>query len=241
MSKILFIVEGEVTEHQVICSLNKVILKEIRAKEIVSYKTNIYKLYERMSSDKDLKIVEILNDKEGLDLNPDDYIAIYLFFDYDGHDSLADDKKIIEMLKYFNNETIEGKLYINYPMIESLKHIKTLDGDDLKDATYEIKKGSSYKDVVAKDGASRYQNITVYTFEIWQDIIKCHLKKLNYILNGKFEVQEQKDLLNINQEKIFAIQKEKYIEGNSEVAVLSSIPIFVGEYIKNKFYSSFLK
>lgn len=30
MSKILFIVEGEVTEHQIIDNLNRVILKEIR-------------------------------------------------------------------------------------------------------------------------------------------------------------------------------------------------------------------
>lgn len=45
MSKILFIVEGEVTEHQIIDNLNKTILKEIKSKEIVSYKTNIYKLF----------------------------------------------------------------------------------------------------------------------------------------------------------------------------------------------------
>ena len=35
-------------------------------------------------------------------------------------------KKIKQMINFFDNETEHGKLYINYPMIESYKHFKNL-------------------------------------------------------------------------------------------------------------------
>lgn len=43
---------------------------------------------------------------------------------------MEDDKRLKELLDFFNEETDMGKLYINYPMIESLKYTKQLPDAD---------------------------------------------------------------------------------------------------------------
>lgn len=60
-----------------------------------------------------------LNEK--VDISRDEISEIYLFFDHDGHSHLANREKLENMLQYFNNETENGKLYVSYPMVESLK------------------------------------------------------------------------------------------------------------------------
>ena len=51
------------------------------------------------------------------------------FFDYDFQNKMGTQKVnniLYEMLDFFNDETENGKLYINYPMIESLKYTKEM-------------------------------------------------------------------------------------------------------------------
>lgn len=59
-----------------------------------------------------------------------DISEIYLFFDYDFHNrnlSLEEiNRQVREMLETFNNETEFGRLYIDYPMVESIRYTKQL-------------------------------------------------------------------------------------------------------------------
>lgn len=59
---------------------------------------------------------------------------IFLFFDYDFQESRLtleeNNRHIGEMLEYFNDETENGKLYINYPMVESVFYTKQLSDKD---------------------------------------------------------------------------------------------------------------
>lgn len=59
---------------------------------------------------------------------------IFLFFDYDFQESRLtleeNNRHIGEMLEYFNDETENGKLYINYPMVESVFYTKQLPDKD---------------------------------------------------------------------------------------------------------------
>lgn len=57
----------------------------------------------------------------------DSFAAVYLFFDYDAHATLADDRKIMQMLDFFDNETENGLLYISSPMVEAIRHFKEYD------------------------------------------------------------------------------------------------------------------
>lgn len=72
-----------------------------------------------------------------------DFSEIYLIFDFDCQAPQYDDEKLQIMLDFFDNETEHGKLYINYPMIESFKHFKSI--PDLDFNTYKVYK----KDCIA--------------------------------------------------------------------------------------------
>ena len=62
------------------------------------------------------------------------YDTLYLFFDYDfqqSRKSLEENNQSVQcLLDYFNDETENGKLYINYPMSESLFYTRQLPNTD---------------------------------------------------------------------------------------------------------------
>ncbi len=72
-----------------------------------------------------------------------DFESIYLFFDYDFYKGDLDTKnaQIFELLQYFNEETENGKLFISYPMIESIQYTKEL--PDSQFYTYTVKRDDS--------------------------------------------------------------------------------------------------
>ncbi|TOP22640.1 hypothetical protein CGH19_24830, partial [Vibrio parahaemolyticus] len=68
------------------------------------------------------------------------------FFDYDAHVPNSSNEKIKELLNFFSEETDKGKLFISYPMIESMKCISDLSNDDLFfDLKYNISSFSDFK------------------------------------------------------------------------------------------------
>lgn len=225
--KILFIVEGEKTERQIINNLQKNFLSDSDV-EVVLYKQNIYELYSEIKNDEFLDVGKLVKEKQQnklktsniSDYTRDNFAEIYLFFDYDGHDSKADDKTIKAMLKLFDNETENGKLLISYPMVEAIKHITT----NFENLT--IKCSSNYKkkvnDCSVIKSLEKLQGFD-FTFEQWKTITTKHLKKMSFIVYGDFKFPE--DI--ISQDDIFENQLEKHIKPNQEVAVLSAFPAWL--------------
>ncbi len=240
MSKgnILFVFEGIRPEYGIINSLQKEIFTDsfIRC----AFTTTMYTLYKEISEDEDLDLFSLLKEmdvnKETLkDYTRDDFAEIYLFFDYDGHTSNADDKKTSKLLDFFNEETDKGKLYISYPMSEALKHIE--DFNTFKDLNFPINKGSDYKTIVKKRGVAELRNFHFYTLEIWKKVINIHLKKMNYIVFDDFKYPNEL----IEQITIFNNQLEKYINKDKTVSVLSAFPIFLHDYYVNEELKNILK
>lgn len=176
------------------------------------------------------------------DYSRDSFAYIYLFFDYDGHSTLADDDKIREMLSFFSDETEEGKLYISYPMVEAIRHFKDL--ESFKSLTVKCKRSNCpyivacqdkstcleephYKKFSISDSRPQLSNVNSYTKEVWQELITAHICKANYLVNDMFEVPKSL----IPQELIFIRQLEKHISHRCpEVAVLSAFPLYVLDY-----------
>lgn len=151
-----------------------------------------------------------------------------MFFDYDGHSSLADDNKLLELLEFFKEETDKGKLYISYPMVESLKHI--CDFNTFKDLAVECKLNIRYKSVVASDSLKELINFNGYNLLTWKLLISAHLSKMNFVVNGSFSLPDEL----ISQFFIFTHQNDKYITPHSIVATLSAFPVFLHDYYGNE-------
>lgn len=148
----LFVYEGNSAEPKYVDKLEKNFLGERIAIKCV-YDAEIYQLYRKMKDDDfAIDIVSILKERSPQnakilrDYNRDSFAYIYLFFDYDGHSTMADDSKIKEMLQFFDNETENGMLYISYPMVEAIRHYK--DMDSFQNSTAKCKRGKmSYTDI----------------------------------------------------------------------------------------------
>lgn len=229
---ILFIFEGKKTEPNIFKNLKKFFLhkkeQNISQDIIIKYGTVIYHLYKDFFIDdildEDLDLVTILkptNSKKDI-VKTNQVSEIYLFFDYDGHAGNACDKKLLEMLKLFDNELDKGKLFVSYPMVEGLKHIKS-------DISFEKTIESShkkYKQVVNSNCDKKFIDFNIYTKDCWLYLINQHSKKANFIISNNFDFP----LEIIEQLNIFDSQKTKYIDPESKVAVLSSFPLFLLNY-----------
>lgn len=232
---ILMVFEGAVTELQILENLKKYFLNESDKTIILAvYETVIYTLYEQFfiygEFDEDLDLFSIIKERnsELKDISREQVAEIYLFFDYDGHASNADDIKLHEILKLFNNETENGKLYVSYPMVEAIKHLK--EGIDFKEIIEES--NSNYKQLVSQNCDNHLIDLRNLIIDDWNRIIKEHAKKANFILNDEFSFPSSI----LAQPEIFNHQKEKYIEPHNKVAVLGSFPLFLLDYYGvNKF------
>ena len=232
-NKILFIFEGEKTEEQIVSNLQRFFLNENTTVKCV-FGAEIYQIYKEIAADNDLDTFNLIKErsnknKELLDgYIRDDFAEIYMFFDYDGHSTLADDNKLLELLEFFKEETDKGKLYISYPMVESLKHI--CDYATFQDLTVNCKNNIRYKSVVASDSLKVLINFNGYDLSTWGALINAHLSKMNFIVNNSFSLPDKL----ISQFFIFSKQYEKYIIPHSTVATLSAFPIFLHDYYGNE-------
>lgn len=200
---IAIISEGEKTEKQIINNLENNFTTFSNKIIFLSYKANIYNLF------------------------------IYLFFDYDGHTENASDEEIVKMLNKFDNETENGKLYISYPMVEALKHLKK-DKLDINNYLVEAKTRINYKNFVSQN--TDYENLVNLTKGNWLFIIFENLKRCLFLLeitNINYEIYSNM----INQESIFNKQLDKYISKEKKVLVLSAFPFFLIEYFGEEFFS----
>jgi len=232
MSNILFVFEGESTEDKLVKSFMKFFFKE---KTVIKYAfcAEIYQLHKAISKDPDLDTFSLLKDKplnkEVLnEYDRNDFAEIYLFFDYDGHSTLADDNSLELMLKMFDEETESGKLLISYPMVESIKHLSN--EIDFKSLKVKTKENIRYKKIVGSECSSEYLQFSKYSKEIWRKLVENHLYKMNYIVTNNFDFPSD----NYSQSIIFEKQREKYIDIDSTVAVLSGFPIFIFDYYGSK-------
>ena len=230
-NKILFIFEGEKTEKIITDNLIKFFVNE-NTVITCAYCTTVYSIYKEILKDEDLDtfnlIKEIDTNKETLkEYNRSDFSEIYMFFDYDGHSTNASDEKLEHLLKFFNEETEKGKLYISYPMVEALKHIE--DYDTFKDLKVTCKTNTKYKNTVSKFCIEQLKHFQFYDFDIWKKLIGTHLSKMNQIVNDIYELPIEI----IDQLTVFSNQLDKYIKIDSTVSILSSFPIFLHDYYGN--------
>ena len=232
-NNILFVFEGASTEVQIIKNLNKVLINDKLTVHCV-YGAEIYQIFKQIKIDEDLDTFNLLKERsyensiilENYTRN--DFAEIYLFFDYDGHSIIADDEKLNELLYFFNEETEKGKLYISYPMVEALKHISN--HSDFKESNVECKQKINYKKVVSEEALNELIDFTKYDFDIWNNLMILHLKKMNYICNNVYELPESL----ISQLEIFSKQLDKFIVTENKVSVLSSFPPFIHDYYGNE-------
>lgn len=254
---ILFVFEGEDREPNIYKTLERLYFPRDNENIICSFGNNIYSLYsELMEYGGDGDIVALMkerlsehNDLTLNDIRRTDISEIFLFFDYDFHNSQLSlqeiNKRVEEMLSIFDDETFNGKLYINYPMIESIRYTKELpdknycqyavsrhDCNDFKRLAHEFSFYDGFNHILFRSDEhhptkERYMTIK----DNWKILIEMNVCKAHWLITDHYAMPKSKS--DIDQSKIFLSQKYKFVEKDERVSVLNTFPIFIYEYMKN--------
>jgi hypothetical protein len=236
--KILCVTEGEKGEIEVLEALSKCFDIEI---EIVSFSAEIYQLYQLMNNSGEKGFEEdlwsVLQQRYANQPSPahfkevlnrydrDDFAEIYLFFDFDGHTTLANNDKMAHMLQFFNNETENGKLYVSYPMLEAYKDCP------IPQKLTQISLGADYKALVNQSCDQQIHRISLFTKEQWTNQLSLHLQASNLLATGQNTIPTYETLLQeLSQHNLFSQQLEKHIKPSQEVMILSAFALFLVEY-----------
>lgn len=241
MDKILFICEGEETERK-FCNLiiDRYFIDNKKPKEYVAFGANIYSLYDEMSKDRDLDIIELIREKAKLKkdmatyekLTMGGFDEVYLIFDYDFHAPQYSFEKILEMAEFFDNETENGKLYINYPMMESFKHFKSIPDEDFNNYKISKEECLKYKKIVGDVSCIKHFNDI--TLPILGIMIKQVLDKYGFISKKKLNNYETY-LNEFSQSNLLHLQN-KSLSKDGKIFVLNTSILWGLDYFgKNKF------
>lgn len=161
----LLIVEGHHEKNKLFWLIFKCFPEiNINMDEIWIYGTNIYQLYndivkeygeEWAKKNDDIDLPFVISKKKFPDAlrYKEDFTNIILVFDYERHDTNFSEKKILEMQNCFIDAADMGKLYINYPMIESYQHLCQLPDGDFAERKIPVslQPGKTYKSLVEQE------------------------------------------------------------------------------------------
>lgn len=159
----LLIVEGKHEKDELFWLIFKCFPElNIDEDDVWIYGTNIYKLYDDIVKEygddwmnEDIDLPFVLSKKDHLEelYYRNDFTDIFLVFDYERHDPQFSQEKIFKMQKYFESSTDMGKLYLNYPMIESYMHLKSLSDDAYinRITPVSLQPGEKYKRLVKSE------------------------------------------------------------------------------------------
>ena len=245
---ILFVFEGGKAEPLVFDSLKRLLLtkEEVR---VITCEHDLPTLFSKLKkNDYDL-FRSLPLEENGIEIPKDVrldtlFSQIFLFFDYDFQNRIGLEKvnEILgEMLEFFDDETGNGKLYVNYPMVESLKYTKELPDEHYAEYVVSRETCASHKfkglaEAFAYPGAKQYRFIDLTKTSAedvrrnWHLLIQQNVSKANFIVSDRNEKPVVKDV--INQIAIFERQKNKYVDFDEAVAILNSFPLFVYEYLR---------
>lgn len=155
--------------------------------EIYSYGANIHDLYNRFfcSGDdpSDLSLLGVLSEMEKDSVKKKlftyNYSDILLVFDYDPQDNRFCAEHLREMQEYFSESTDEGKLYLNYPMVEACRHFISFPDPDFLNRSVSRDEIRNYKEIVGRETA--FQNFQrdfgkcEFDFAISHSLVKGHI------------------------------------------------------------------
>lgn len=256
---ILFVFEGAEREPKIFKTLERLFFGE-GGRIVCSFGNNIYELYRQLKEfEGDGDVVSILRERDSqlpLGVKSSDFSEIYLFFDYDFQNTnlpLGEmNERLQEMLEMFDDETDNGKLYVSYPMVESLCYTKELPDEhfveytvsrsdcivrSFKDLAREFSFYGSLDFIVLPDSAHHKpgKKDVAQIRQNWIWLVQQHASKANFMCGGELQMPVDKEV--ILQSIIFAAQRAKYLENEERIAVLNGFPLFLFDYFKISFWN----
>lgn len=234
-SRMLLIVEGERAERRLFDHLFAAYGLCLEY-DVYCYRTNIHDLYSRMfqtgDDAGDYDLLGVLKERETdpakRQILDGDYSDVLLVFDYDPHDNRFSPESLARMVAYFNESTDQGKLYVNYPMLEAYRHFATVPDPDYPQRTVEVATLGRYKALVERE--SFCTDVALFDKDIFDTIINQTAEKARGLSAGRQQsISRTIYAQPISHEKIVEYQNQ-LVDKHALVSVLATCLLFVQDY-----------
>ena len=256
-AKALVIVEGERLEPKFFKQFTKVFDIDM---EVYIVGANIYDLYNQLKDyDFNCDIKDLLPDVgnrvEGMEeILQQKFAYTYLVFDFDAHHREIGEKeldidtvvhnnivKLREMANFFTNEPAPGigRLYINYPMMESYRDCSAFFDETYCDNAVAIEDIPDYKKIAGRKSMASV-HIGKYTRENFSDLTKMNIYKLHKLSKNIWGTITYGDYMELSKvANILDCQLQK-VSTERKVDVLNTALFIVLDYFGNRdsFYDS---
>lgn len=217
---------------------------------------NIYLLYKKMKEvdfNADVKSILMELHPEYRELLDEKFAYTYLIFDMDPHHTKKNDDRTIgavvrdnciaiqEMADYFVDETDPsvGKLYVNYPMLESFRTCDSTFDEHYRDEYVSLEGIESFKRYAGtKKMASKH--LKDYTRSDFMCLTKQNIYKLNWVSSQAWDMMPYDLYLAKSQQSGILAEQVKLIDGDGRVAILNTSLFMILDYYGNRdgFYDS---
>ena len=232
--------------------------------ELYVFHTNIYTLYQAMKEigfAGDVRDVLIslpnMRDQDLKTLRNTRFAYTYLVFDCEAQhrernekalpvDSVAEKNmnQLLEMTDYFTNETDPsvGKLYVNYPMMESYRDCDSFFEDQYQSARICIDDIKDYKKLT---GQKKIANRAVKAFseEEFASLLRMNVYKLYSMLTGVWGPPVYRDYRILSEQIKIAAHEKELISSRRCIDVLNTTLFFLADYFGNQngFYDKIMQ
>lgn len=240
---VLLIIEGDADEKKF---FEKLFAKCYRKAEykFYSYRTTIHILAQELYNNYpdfddgyvDIKLVlaSLEKNEQKKSILYSQYSDIFLVFDFEPQHDHPHFDTVRRMIAYFNDSTNQGKLFINYPMMQSYKHFDKLPFPAFEYLKVTLDEIKDYKRKV--DEFSNYTDLNTYDYIIFYSLAVHHLKKANKLFGDKYEILNsekyvERDFTNIFDCQLYALQCKEI------VYVLNTCIFALIDFAPKKFFS----
>lgn len=242
--KVLFICEGNSDEPKFLRLMMKKTFPLYKY-EIYSYNTTIHTLASKLKKDYqdfdsgDTEIALILrdmeNDIEKKKLLSATYSDVILAFDFEPQHDNPDFEMVARMLSYYTESSDMGKLYINYPMMQSYRHLKSIPDENY---VTRIASPINYKEIVSNENA--LGDLSKYGYDTYIKIAIHNVRKACYILTGENKIPTREEYLSINWNEVFEKELSHYNQTKT-ILVLNTLILSIIDYNPTIFFNQIFR
>ena len=247
---VLIVVEGKRAEPNFFNQIKRVYNINFN---IYCLETNIYRLYREMKKldfNGNLKdvLLSLHNTDEYKEVLHKKFAFTYLIFDFDPHHTEEYEKnkpieeivsdniqKINDMTEYFIDETdpTVGRLYINYPMLESYRDCDTFFDENYINNYVDIQNIREYKKIA---GTKKLANIRIdkSTQDNFESLSKMNLYKLSHILFNKWKAVPYSQYRLASTPSFILSKEAEIVTSSGRVAVLNTSLFLLLDYYGNR-------
>ena len=139
------------------------------------------------------------------------------------------------MLEFFDDSSSKGKLFINYPMMQSYRHMTGPEDQGFRDRSVPKSIGRGYKALVDKEAWNRLKQINRLDRGLFKWMIEMHLSKLNYLMNRTYAMPTYREYRSMTGDRTLDIQLGSIAE-NDSVFVLNTSIFLIIDYHPSWFF-----